>query len=651
MHVLKKDEIYSALIDITKKAKKYILISSPWIKLDVLKSLIREDVKINIILRTSQLEDLFITDRKIFSFIKEKGGKIFLNPEIHAKFVVVDGKKAIVGSANITDAGLLEDGNIETAVLIEDKEEISKLEGYFKEISKRSIDLFSTLTGIVLNCLNSRQGEGLLFSNIPEQTYIKIPISEKAFYLGRVGSIKSINTSLVSSISSFLSKGIFTDIEKLRKIFSEKDNIWRVAAIFSYINEKVPEISVCNLEILAEFNPEKIKEKESILKTPVIPPEIGSPFFLIKEEKEIVDILKINHSGYKMSTPVKFGNLFNTSLNAFLDLEKIYTMHMAVLGTTGSGKTTFLRRMLENVKNTDVKFYIFDLYGEYYEHLKKSGVSSIKRYKFENTVFPITADQIKDIFKNYGIPIQEKSMEEKRVISYFRLSLKPDLSILSYREKNLEDILIEASQLADISGSLRNEIFELIDMLKADFGENALNNQKEIVKDIYNSLEDNENIVIYDLQLLEDPKSRLNIAGLIMKEIFRQAKKEKGKRVVVLEEAQNFVPEKGFGEIEAGSENLSYIMARKIATEGRKFNLGIIAITQRPANISKYVLSQLNTQVIFKLSNKNDLDAVSPFFEFSKEDIFYLLPFLKPGTGYITGLAVPFGMFVDIKLG
>ena len=136
-----------------------------------------------------------------------------------------------------------------------------------------------------------------------------------------------------------------------------------------------------------------------------------------------------------------------------------------------------------------------------------------------------------------------------------------------------------------------------------------------------------------------------------MKEIFRKAKSDDKKRVVILEEAQNFAPEKGFGEVQAGSSNISYVMARKIATEGRKFDLGLIAITQRPANISKYVLSQLNTQAVFKLINRNDLEAVSVFFEYSKEDIFNILPFLKPGTGFITGLAVPFGILTEIKLG
>ncbi len=649
MKVLKKEEIFPTILTLFKKTQKYILISSPWIKLDVLKPLLEKDVDVQIILRNSELEDLFITDKKIFKYIKEKKGKLFLNPDIHAKFFVFDGKYAVLGSANLTDAGMFEDGNIETAVFIEDKNQIKKLENTFKQIKKTSLDLFSNIKGILLNSINSRTSEGLLFEKIPEQTYIKIPITKDAFYLGRISSVKDTNTSLFSTFFSFLSKSVFQETEKLKSIFYEKEEYWRKAAIFAYLNEKTKNISTCSIEILAEFNPEKIKEKESILKTPVIPPDSGAVFYTFEDEEEIVDLMKINHAGYKMGKPVPFGKLFNTNLNAFLDLEKIYTMHMAVLGTTGSGKTTFIKRVLENTQTRDIKFFIFDLYGEYYSSLKNTSVG-VKEFSFENTVFPLSADQIKNLFKDYGVPIQEKSLEEKRIISHLRLSLKPDLSVICFREKNLEDILIEVSQLTDIDSPLRNEIFQVIDILKEDYGENALENQKKIVETVINSLNSKENIVIYDFKDIEDPITRINIAGLIMKEIFKAAKSKEGKRVVILEEAQNFVPEKGFGEVKSGSENLSYVMARKIATEGRKFNLGLVAITQRPANISKYVLSQLNTQVIFKLINKNDLDAVSSFFEFSKEDVFYLLPFLKPGSAYITGLAVPFGILTQIRL-
>ena len=647
MKLLPKDEILPTLKKLFSSAEKSVKISSPWIKSDLLKELIdNKNISIELVVRNSEIEDFLITDADIFQIVKNLRGKIYLNPDIHSKFVIIDDRTAVVGSANLTKAGLYEDGNIETAVLIDEKEEIKRLKSQFEEIKKLSIDIFQEIAGVVLNSVSAISSEILLFQELPQQTYVKIPLSEKAFLLGRIAVIKDLNDSLFSTFYSFINRSVFTEPKKLEMVLTQKDPLIKKALILAYLNEKHTSIKVGQLEILAEFNPEKIKQRESILKTPMVPPEAGSLVFTLKDQKEIQDIMQINHAGYQMGKPVKFGKLFNTDLNAFIDLEKIYTMHMAVLGTTGSGKTTFVRRILENFGYSDIDVYIFDLYGEYEKSVKDK-----YQLLFPNILFPISFENLKDLFRQYGIVFQERSSEERRVSSYFRKNLKPDLQIIGLREKSLEDMLVEASEMTDIKGDLRQELFTFLDMLRKDFQEEPLRIHPEVVKKIDESLRSEKNIVIYNFQQIEDPVTRVNIAGLLMKEIFRLSKSDAKKRVVILEEAQNFAPEKGFGEIQAGVSNISYMMAKKIATEGRKFDLGLIAITQRPANISKYVLSQLNTQAVFKLINRNDLDAVSVFFEYSKEDIFSILPFLKPGTGFITGLGVPFGILTEIKLG
>ncbi len=647
MKLLPKDEILPILKQLFSSAEKSVKISSPWIKSDVLKELINgKDISIELVVRNSEIEDFLITDTDIFQIVKNLKGKIYLNPDIHSKFVIIDDRTAVVGSANLTKAGLYEDGNIETAVLIDEKEEIKRLKDQFEDIKKSSIDIFQEIAGVVLNSVSAINSEILLFQELPQQTYVKIPISEKAFLLGRVAVIKDLNDSLFSTFYSFINRSVFTEQKKLEMVLTQKDPLIKKVLILAYLNEKQTSIKVGQLEILAEFNPEKIKQKESILKTPMVPPPAGSLVFMLKDQKEIQDIMQINHAGYQMGKPVRFGKLFNTNLNAYIDLEKIYTMHMAILGTTGSGKTTFVRRMLENFSYSDIDVYIFDLYGEY-----KKSVKDSYQLLFPNILFPISFENLKDLFRQYGIVFQERSSEERKVSSYFRKNLKPDLQIIGFREKSLEDMIFEASELTDVKGDMRQELFTFLDMLKKDFQEEPLRIHPDVVKKIDKSLYSEKNVAIYNFQQIEDPVTRVNIAGLLMKEIFRLSKSDTKKRVIILEEAQNFAPEKGFGEIQAGVSNISYMMAKKIATEGRKFDLGLIAITQRPANISKYVLSQLNTQAVFKLINRNDLDAVSVFFEYSKQDIFSILPFLKPGTGFITGLGVPFGILTEIKLG
>ncbi len=650
MRILTKGEIFPALKQIISSAKKQVFITSPWIKGEVLKDLFSEkrDISVEIIIRASKLEDLLITDPYTFEIISKLNARVYLNPDLHAKILIVDDNKALIGSANLTRAGLEPEGNIETAVLIENKNEIKKLKNYYQSIKESSLDIRSQVLGFILNSTSSREAEALLLKKIPEQTYIKIPIDKNAFYLGRISLIKSLNIGLFSSYDKTVFKSLFTKTDEISQIFISENQLWKNSAFIAYLTENREQLYIANIEILAEFNPSKIKEKESILKTPLEPAKAGT--ILTALEEEIKEILKINHAGYEMGIPVEFGTLFNTEIPVYLDLEKITTMHMAVLGTTGSGKTTFIRRVLEHLHYKNIKTYIFDIYGEYYANLNMDK-SIIEHIVFDDVLFPATADDIKELLKEEGIIIQEKSNEEKKVISLFRSYLKPDINIHIFKEKNLEDILLEAIELTDPAGILRKEIIEFIEILKRDFGKKSLIKQTQTVSKINSSLDCKKSIVIYNLSKITDLKSRINLSGIIMKEIFRKARETLAPQMIILEEAQNFAPEKGYGDVPSGSENISYLISRKIATEGRKFNLGLIAVTQRPASISKYVLSQLNTQAIFKLINKNDLEAVSVFFEFSKQDVYNLLPFLKPGTLFITGLAVPFGILAEIKLG
>jgi hypothetical protein len=75
--------------------------------------------------------------------------------------------------------------------------------------------------------------------------------------------------------------------------------------------------------------------------------------------------------------------------------------------------------------------------------------------------------------------------------------------------------------------------------------------------------------------------------------------------MVVVEEAHNYIPERGTGNAASTS------VVRTIAAEGRKFGLGLMVISQRPARVDKNVISQCNTQIIMRVTNPNDLKALS----------------------------------------
>ncbi len=73
---------------------------------------------------------------------------------------------------------------------------------------------------------------------------------------------------------------------------------------------------------------------------------------------------------------------------------------------------------------------------------------------------------------------------------------------------------------------------------------------------------------------------------------------------VIVEEADKFIPQKGRANK----------MLEEIAVRGRKKGIGLMIISQRPANIDKNVLSQCSYGFIGKLVIENDIGAVSIFF-------------------------------------
>lgn len=110
----------------------------------------------------------------------------------------------------------------------------------------------------------------------------------------------------------------------------------------------------------------------------------------------------------------------------------------------------------------------------------------------------------------------------------------------------------------------------------------------------------------------------------------------------VLEEAHNFVP----GGVGAQSQ-AAYIIKR-IASEGRKFGLFLILITQRPYKVHGDTLSQCNSQIIMRLTNPQDQQAVRQSSESISEGLLADLPGLNVGEAVILGPLVRVPVMVRV---
>ena len=72
--------------------------------------------------------------------------------------------------------------------------------------------------------------------------------------------------------------------------------------------------------------------------------------------------------------------------------------------------------------------------------------------------------------------------------------------------------------------------------------------------------------------------------------------------LLVLEEAHTFAP----GQARTPAESRAITTTKQIAQEGRKFNVGLMLISQRPSRLDETTLSQCNSFVIMRMVNPAD---------------------------------------------
>lgn len=100
--------------------------------------------------------------------------------------------------------------------------------------------------------------------------------------------------------------------------------------------------------------------------------------------------------------------------------------------------------------------------------------------------------------------------------------------------------------------------------------------------------------------------------------------------LIVLEEAHAYLDPK----------QIASVAVRKIAKEGRKYGIGMMLVSQRPAEIDQTILSQCGTIFALRLSNSTDRGHVKGAASDNLEGLFAMLPVLRTGEAIIVGEAV-----------
>ena len=336
---------------------------------------------------------------------------------------------------------------------------------------------------------------------------------------------------------------------------------------------------------------------------------------------------------------LQVGNLeTNEEIDIHVNADQFYK-HFAVLAQTGAGKSYLTGVLVEELLEQDMPVMILDPHGEF---------SSLKRPNPEKEDGEKKGYSVKEYSPNTDInseamPLQfsSKNLGKKELMTLIPDSLtNSQMGVLYNALKRLKE-KDEGYTLLDIEDAVSQEDstakWNLLNYLE-QLEESGLFDPNPV--DLTDLLEPGQATVI-NLKAVEPDAAEMT-AYMLAKKLFDLRKKDMVPPfLMVMEEAHNFVPEKGFGQA------VSNPILRKIASEGRKFGLGLGVISQRPARIDKNVLSQCNTQFILRVTNPNDLKAISKSFEGITSEVENMIKSLPPGVSFVLGNDYP--VMTDVR--
>src|SRR5690554_3559818 len=265
-----------------------------------------------------------------------------------------------------------------------------------------------------------------------------------------------------------------------------------------------------------------------------------------------VDDVNIGEGEYQI------GHIPNSNFPVIMDKEFSLTHHTAIFGVTGTGKSVFSWNLIrEHLKEDNVKVICIDFTGEYknkFDDLKPVDVisSDVSSQAFKDI------NEIEMMVSNNYNKESEASIAKRKVVS-----------------------------------SCMHE--EIINFMKNEEAK----------------------ISIFELPEVDNTSGILEYTRLFFKLLFHIAKKDNsyGNKVcLVLEEAHTVIPEWNFTGIADKSAQSLLNSIAQIALQGRKYNVGLLVIAQRTANVSKTVLTQCNTIISFQVFDKTSTDFLANYF-------------------------------------
>jgi len=338
-------------------------------------------------------------------------------------------------------------------------------------------------------------------------------------------------------------------------------------------------------------------------------------------------------------------------IKVFLDANKLIQKHLCVLAKTGAGKSYTVGVLLEELAEKGVPCVVIDPHGEYSTlRFPNDNARDLQKFK-EYEVLPKGFTNIVEYTPNKNInqnadrefKLSGINLSPAELLDVMPLKLTGSQQGLLYQAVNelnqggtyTIEYLIQHIQLSETNAKW-GLLSGLQSLLETNiFAETGIN-LKELVK--------KNQITIINLKGIK-PELQQLIVSKLGRDFFELRKKGQiPPFFFLLEEAHNFCPEKGVGSA------ISLPILRTVAAEGRKFGMGLGIVSQRPAKVDKNVLSQCNTQMILKVTNPNDIKAISKSIENFTPELEEIMKNLPMGVSVVSSEGLERPILTDIRV-
>lgn len=422
------------------------------------------------------------------------------------------------------------------------------------------------------------------------------------------------------------------------------------------------------------------------------------------EPASVEEIKKIYEQSIEENEKFTFASLSsNHAIRIPVNGNKFFNKHVAIVGSTGSGKSHTLSTIIQKaISEKSGKFslnnshvIIFDIHSEY-----KTAFPAANFIDIKNLVLPywlLNSEELEEFFldteandHNQKFIFKEAIVNDRRkhfkgtAVNkskiHFDSPLYFDIDAVLEHAKFKNTELVDSGEVYAASnkekggqpkltnGSLNGKLTNFVNRLENKINDNRLDfllseKSKTITfEETLNQLigyqkGKNANVTVIDLSGV--PFEVLSITvSLISRMIFeygyfykrlRNSKNPSEKInndipiLLVYEEAHKYVPNSDLVKYRSSKNSIE-----RIAKEGRKYGVTLLLASQRPSEISETIFSQCNNFIAMRLTNPVDQGYVKKLLPDTLGSLIDTMPSLKQGEALLVGESIILPSIVQI---